>query len=89
MKSKSFVYATAPDSDTALKLAHSAIKAGLAACCNIIPGMTSVYEWQGRGCEGHEVCYRPSPTFFQEKEEPGVVRLDRFPESFGMRRVNV
>lgn len=55
MKSKSFVYATVPDSDTALKLAHSTIKSGLAACCNIIPGMTSVYEWKGQVHEGKEV----------------------------------
>ena len=55
MKSKSFVYATAPDTETALKLAHSTIKSGLAACCNLIPGMTSVYEWQGQVREDNEV----------------------------------
>lgn len=55
MKSTSFVYATTPDADTALKLAHSTIKSGLAACCNIIPGMTSVYEWKGQVHEDQEV----------------------------------
>lgn len=55
MKTKSLVYITAPDKDTALKLAHSVVRAGLAACANVIPGMTSVYEWQGALREENEV----------------------------------
>ncbi len=55
MKTKSLVYITVPDRDTALKLAHSVVKGGLAACANVIPGMTSVYEWQGAIREENEV----------------------------------
>lgn len=48
MKSKNLVYVTTPDQNTAVQLANGCIKAGLAACANIIPGMVSVYEWQGK-----------------------------------------
>lgn len=54
MKTKCLVYVTSPDANTALKLAHSCVKAGLAACGNVIPGMTSVYEWEGQVREEKE-----------------------------------
>lgn len=54
MKTKCLVYVTAPDADTALKIARSAVKSRLAACGNVIPGMTSVYEWDGQVREDKE-----------------------------------
>ncbi|NDE13349.1 divalent-cation tolerance protein CutA [bacterium] len=54
MKTKCLVYVTTPDTETGLKLAHSCVKAGLAACGNVIPGMTSVYEWEGQVREDKE-----------------------------------
>ena len=48
-------YVTVPDREIALQLAHGAVKAGLAACANIIPGMTSVYQWEGKLNEDQEV----------------------------------
>lgn len=44
----SFLYVTAPDETAAAKLADGLIEARLAACVNIIPGMRSVYRWEGR-----------------------------------------
>lgn len=38
---------TAPDSTTAEQLAENMVKQKLAACVNIIPAITSVYQWQG------------------------------------------
>merc|ERR1712062_149349 len=40
-------YITCPNTNVAKELASKAISAKLAACGNIIPGMTSVYEWKG------------------------------------------
>jgi periplasmic divalent cation tolerance protein len=40
--------------EEALKMAHSLVKAKLAACCNVISGVTSVYEWKGEVCEDSE-----------------------------------
>lgn len=41
------IYATFPDSKTAEVAAYSLLAAGLAACVNILPGMVSIYRWQG------------------------------------------
>lgn len=42
-----FAYITAPSEVEAQKIAATLVEARLAACANIIPGMTSVYRWQG------------------------------------------
>ena len=47
-------YVTVPDMDCARKIAHSAVGARLAACANILPTMTSVYEWNDEVEEASE-----------------------------------
>jgi len=42
------VLCTVPDNGTAEKLARQLVEEGLAACCNIVPGLKSVYRWQGK-----------------------------------------
>ncbi|KAK6032991.1 divalent-cation tolerance protein CutA family protein [Ostertagia ostertagi] len=49
------VYVTAPSKEVALKIAKVAVERKVAACVNIIPGVTSVYEWQGQLHEDSEV----------------------------------
>jgi len=41
------IYCTCPDLETAQRIAQHLIRQKLAACVNIIPGVHSVYEWQG------------------------------------------
>ncbi len=41
------IYATSPDEPTATSIAKALVSEGLAACVNVIPGMTSVYQWEG------------------------------------------
>ena len=41
------VLITAPDLETARKLARELVEARAAACANIVPGLTSIYRWQG------------------------------------------
>ena len=48
-------YATAPDQATASKIAEILVSERLAACVNVLPGMTSVYEWQGKIEKSREV----------------------------------
>jgi periplasmic divalent cation tolerance protein len=49
------VYCTCPDHDTALRIAKSLVDQQLAACVNVVPGLTSVYRWQGQMETAQEV----------------------------------
>lgn len=42
------ILCTCPDAELADKLAGALITQKLAACVNILPGVRSVYEWQGK-----------------------------------------
>jgi periplasmic divalent cation tolerance protein len=42
------VYATFPAWDVADAIGSALVSSRLAACVNIIPGITSIYEWQGK-----------------------------------------
>ena len=42
------VFCTVPDIKTAEKIADILIKKKLAACCNIIHGITSIYMWENK-----------------------------------------
>ena len=50
-----FIYVTHPDLDAALALGRKLVEEGLAACANTLPGMRSVYRWEGRIEEASEV----------------------------------
>ena len=39
---------TCPDQQTADNIATALVEQGLAACVNIVPGIQSVYRWQGK-----------------------------------------
>jgi len=41
-------FATAPDWDTAARIARALVEERLAACANVVPGVRSIYRWQGR-----------------------------------------
>lgn len=47
-----------PDTEAARRIACSAVAGGLAACANILPGVESVYLWQGAMETGPEVALR-------------------------------
>lgn len=38
---------TAPDGETAGRLARTLVEERLIACANLVPGLTSVYRWEG------------------------------------------
>ena len=37
-----------PDSDSAFNIARHLVQLRLGACANVLPGVTSFYEWEGR-----------------------------------------
>jgi periplasmic divalent cation tolerance protein len=42
------VYVTAPDEESAQTIARMLVEMRLAACVNILPGVRSVYHWEGK-----------------------------------------
>ena len=42
------VYCTCPDQTTAERIAEALVAERLAACANIVPGLISIYRWQGQ-----------------------------------------
>jgi periplasmic divalent cation tolerance protein len=38
---------TAPDADTAARIGRALVQERLIACMNVVPGLTSIYRWNG------------------------------------------
>ena len=49
------VLITAPDAETGAGLARALVEERLAACVNVVPGVRSIYRWQGRLQDDSEV----------------------------------
>lgn len=49
-----FAYVTCGDKNEAQGIAAKVVEERLAACANVIPGMTSVYRWEGKIEQGAE-----------------------------------
>jgi periplasmic divalent cation tolerance protein len=52
---KIVVLITAPSEDEAVKMASALVEEKLAACVNIVPGLRSIYRWEGKICDELEV----------------------------------
>ena len=63
------VLVTAPSCETARQIAREVVEAQLAACVNVVPGICSIYRWEGRICEDDEVLLVMKTT------EPAVCAL--------------
>lgn len=48
------VLVTAPSADKAAELARALVEERLAACGNVVPGLRSIYRWEGRVQEDAE-----------------------------------
>ena len=48
------VMTTITDAEKGKELARQIINEQLAACCNIVPAVTSIYRWQNELCEDQE-----------------------------------
>ena len=49
-----FAYVTTSDREEALRIGRKLVEERLAACVNVLDGMHSVYQWQGRVEESKE-----------------------------------
>ncbi len=61
---------TCPDKETALRVANTLMNKRLAACVNIIPGLTSVYHWKGQveSSEEHLLLIKSTQAAYPEVE---------------------
>lgn len=48
MTDKRLVFVTAGSADEARRIAQALVERKLAACVNIVPGVTSIYRWKGK-----------------------------------------
>ena len=68
-------FSTAPDAAPAERIARALVDAGLIACANLVPGLTSVYRWDGR------VHAEPEVLLLIKTRRENVARLkERLPE---------
>ena len=49
------VFCTSPDFNEAKNISRTLVEKKLAACCNIIPKISSIYKWQGNVEESQEI----------------------------------
>jgi periplasmic divalent cation tolerance protein len=49
------IYTTLPDDTSARAIGHALVKERLAACVNIVPGLISIYRWDGQIRDASEV----------------------------------
>jgi periplasmic divalent cation tolerance protein len=49
------VLVTCPNRRVAETLARAVVEERLAACANVVPGLTSIYRWKGKICRDREV----------------------------------
>ena len=49
------VLVTAPSAEVAANLARALVSEKLAACATIVPGVRSIYAWEGKVCDEQEV----------------------------------
>jgi periplasmic divalent cation tolerance protein len=54
MTDKRLVLTTAGSRDEARRIAEALVDRKLAACVNIVPGVTSIYRWEGKREEAEE-----------------------------------
>ena len=49
------VLVTAPEGEVASRIANTLVAESLVACVNILPGLRSIYRWEGKVCDESEV----------------------------------
>ncbi|BBL73869.1 divalent-cation tolerance protein CutA [Methylomagnum ishizawai] len=86
------VFCTCPDADSAGTLADALVAERLAACVNILPGLVSVYTWEGKTERASEhllvikteaALYPALETFIQSRHPYDVPEIVALPVARG------
>lgn len=73
--------------DAAKDLAHKLVEEQLVACVNIVPGLTSVYRWEGKVCEdGESLLVMKTRASLMERLTARILELHPYdvPEVIGL-----
>ena len=62
-----------PSQEVATSIAKELVEQGLAACVNIVPGMQSIYRWQGSLCSSEEALLIIKSTLERQEELKSAV----------------
>jgi periplasmic divalent cation tolerance protein len=68
-----FIYATTEDAEEARRIGRQVVEEQLAACANIITGVTSIFRWEGKLEEASEAVLILKTT--EEKLERVIARV--------------
>lgn len=65
------ILCTCPDQKTAQAIANRLVDESLAACVNILPGLTSIYQWQGKreSAQEHLLLIKTTNEVYQTLEQ--------------------
>lgn len=70
------VMTTVSDDDAAVEIADAVVNEGLAACCNIISGVRSIYIWKGERYDEEEVlCIMKTRSRLFEELKARIIEL--------------
>lgn len=85
------VYITVPSPEEGEKIAKALVEKRLASCVNIIPGLRSIYRWEGKVCDDKELLLIAKTTegLFKELEkEVKSLHSYKVPEIIALPIVN-
>ena len=65
------VFCTFPDAELARQIGTSLVNSKLAACVSLVPGLESIYHWQGKVETSQEVLalFKTTTSFYPELEQ--------------------
>lgn len=67
------VLSTAPKEEEAVRIARSLVEEGLVACVNVVPGVRSIYRWEGKIHDDSELLMIMKTT--PERRDAVVARI--------------
>lgn len=82
------VLVTAPDAETAARLARTLVEEKLAACGNVVPAVRSIYRWEGKLCDEQEallVLKAPAQRFPELRDRILALHPYQLPEVIALR----
>jgi periplasmic divalent cation tolerance protein len=64
------IFCTCPNKDTAEKIARLLVETNMAACVNILPGISSIYSWKGQieSAQEHLLLIKAHKDYYQSIE---------------------